>query len=63
MLGRLKVSDPPCNPMVAPKWSLLMFCIDRIKQMSSIMLPICGKRSLTSVPHWPYFLKPQSAAL
>ena len=30
---------------------------DRIQQMLSAHSPTCGNSSLTSMPHWPYFLK------
>ena len=63
MLGRLNVAEPVWMPMVAPKWSPLMFFIERMTQISSIMLPMCGNKSLTSVPDWPCRRNAQSAPL
>ena len=63
MLGRLNVAEPVWMPMVAQKWSPLMFFIERMTQMSSIMLPMCGNKSLTSVPACPCLRNAQSVPL
>src|SRR5215813_11162331 len=37
-------------------WFGISVFIDRIQQMLSAHSPRLGNRSLTSIPHWPYFL-------
>ena len=53
MLGRATKKDPVWIASVAWKCSLLSVDIDRTRQMSSIFARMCGKRSLTIVPHLP----------
>ncbi len=37
-------------------WLGMFVCIERMTQMSSMQLPMCGKMSLTSIPDSPHFL-------
>ena len=37
-------------------WLNCVVFIERTRQMSSAMEPMCGSKSLISVPHWPCFV-------
>ena len=57
MLGRVNENVPVKSCSIAAPWSTPSPTIERIMHRSSTRPPMCGNRSLTSMPLWPYFLK------
>ena len=56
MLGRPAICDPVFMYMWAGSWLIASVVIDRTKHRSSATDPIRGNNSLSSAPHFPYFL-------
>ncbi len=45
--------EPVCTKVIAGSWLIASVCIERMMQMSSTMLAVCGKSSLSDAPLWP----------
>ena len=57
MLGRPAICEPVFMNMWAGSWLIASVVIERIRQISSITEPMCGKSSLISVPFLPNLRK------
>ena len=44
---------PVCISVIAGSWLMASVCSERIQQISSASLAVCGSRSLSHMPHWP----------
>ncbi len=44
MLGRPASCEPVCTKVIAGSWLIASVCIERIKQMSSAIVAVCGKQ-------------------
>ena len=53
MLGRPGNWLPVWKKVIAGSWLIASVCTERSTQISSAMPPMCGRSSLTSVPHLP----------
>ena len=57
MLGRPAIWEPVFTNMWAGSWLMASVVIERMKQMSSMTEPICGKSETISIWFFPYFAK------
>src|SRR5690242_18513579 len=57
ILGQPLMLEPVFMNSCAGSLLICSVCIERTTQMSSATEAMCGKRSETSVPYLPYFLK------
>ena len=55
MLGRPGIWEPVWKKVIAGSWLMASVDIERMRQMSSAMLEMCGRSSEISVPDWPCF--------
>ena len=53
MLGRPASCEPVCTNVIAGSWLIASVCIERIKQMSSTILAVCGRARSATAPLWP----------
>ena len=57
MLGRPEMDVPVFMNVWAGSWLICSVCMERMMQMSSAILPMCGRMVLISWPDLPHFWK------